>query len=122
MPPFFIAVLSAYESTTSGELVALQALYRSSDGAHWSHNNRWLTGDPCGEPPYYCGENCNGWSGVHCWGPGGHVRKLHKRIFHVKGTLPTELGMLSEIAAIDLSGSGLSGTLPSELARLYKRP
>jgi hypothetical protein len=114
--PWSIIWLAAHEPTVSEEVVGLQALYHSTYGAQWSNNDRWLTGDPCGVPPFYCGESCKGWHGVHCWGPGGHVRKLQQRNFRVHGTLPTELGNLRQLAALDLPGAGLSGTLPSELA------
>ena len=77
---------------------------------------RWLSGDPCGVAPYYCGFACGGWRGIHCWGPGGHVRRVELR--GTSGTLPTQIGLLSELAALELPGGGLSGTVPSELGRL----
>ena len=62
----------------------------------------WLRGDPCGDAPYYCGEKCNGWYGVaSCWGPGGHVRKLDLRGAQLKGTLPSQIGLLTELATLE---------------------
>ena len=122
-----IIALGAYEPTAPGEIHALRALYASTDGASWSSGARknWMNGDPCGVSPYFCGEGCNGWQGVLCWGPGGHVRKLKKPEVE-RGVLPTQLGLLTGLAALDLArGSrgaaktlGLSGTIPSELGRL----
>ena len=108
----------AHEPTAPFERLALRALYESAGGASWGAkgNARWMTGDPCGVPPYYCGQNCEGWAGVHCWGPGGHVRRLEVR--HTVGVLPTELGLLTSLAALELPGNRLSGTLPSELGRI----
>ena len=113
------ALLAAHEPTIPEEALALQALYEAAGGAQWGLANAgWLTGDPCGMAPYFCGQNCKGWQGVHCWGPGGHVRKLQQRSFHGHGTLPTELGLLRGLSALELPGAGLSGTLPSELAQV----
>ena len=116
--------LSAYQPTEPSEVRALQALYSAAGGAAWSvpASKAWLRGDPCGDAPYYCGEKCNGWYGVaSCWGPGGHVRKLDLRGAQLKGTLPSQIGLLTELATLDLSqrahagGGGLSGSMPSEL-------
>ena len=113
-----IGSLAAYEPTHADDVSALRALYHSADGAAWSAP-RWMKGDPCGDAPYYCGVNCQGWHGVHCWGPGGRVRKLDLHGRNLRGVLPTQLGLLTALAALDLSGSsGLSGTLPSELGRV----
>ena len=128
---FLAFARAAYEPTAPGEVLALRALYEAAGGATWAKNN-WLIGDPCGAAPYYCGEGCGGWQGVLCWGPGGHVRKLELPNKLLQGTLPTELGLLTGLAALDLTlkaaarshaavgsgGVGLSGTLPSELGKL----
>jgi hypothetical protein len=113
-----LGAAGAHEPTAPLERLALRALYESAGGASWGAkgNSRWMTGDPCGVPPYYCGQNCEGWAGVHCWGPGGHVRRLEVR--HTVGVLPTELGLLTSLAALELPGNRLSGTLPSELGRI----
>ena len=113
-----LGAAGAHEPTAPLERLALRALYESAGGASWGAkgNARWMTGDPCGVPPYYCGQNCEGWAGVHCWGPGGHVRRLEVR--HTVGVLPTELGLLTSLAALELPGNRLSGTLPSELGRI----
>ena len=125
------AVHGAYEPTASGEVGALRAFYAATNGASWraSSSKNWLVGDPCGQGPYWCGEGCSGWQGVLCWGPGGHVRKLRKGDL-TQGVLPTQIGLLTGLAALDLArshggggaraprGQGLSGTLPSELGRL----
>lgn len=116
----WLFTLAAHEPTVPEERRALLALYEATGGSHWgAENERWLSGDPCGIAPYFCGANCQGWRGIHCWGPGGHVRKVYQH--HMVGHLPTQIGLLSKLATLDLSldrrklGSGLSGTLPSEL-------
>ena len=118
---------AAYEPTRPSEILALKALYSSAGGSQWSAAN-WMSGEPCGVAPYHCGENCKGWQGVHCWGPDGHVRMLHLKpsVAPLNGVLPTELGLLTGLASLQLprperkagGGGGLSGTLPSELARI----
>ena len=99
---FLAFARAAYEPTAPGEVLALRALYEAAGGATWAKNN-WLIGDPCGAAPYYCGEGCGGWQGVLCWGPGGHVRKLELPNKLLQGTLPTELGLLTGLAALDLT-------------------
>ena len=105
MLPFLVLTpLSAYQPTEPSEVRALQALYSAAGGAAWSvpASKAWLRGDPCGDAPYYCGEKCNGWYGVaSCWGPGGHVRKLDLRGAQLKGTLPSQIGLLTELATLE---------------------
>ena len=129
-----IVPLCAYEPTRPSERRALATLHAvAADAATqpWGANTSkmWLHGDPCGDAPYYCGENCNGWMGVHCWGPGGHVRRLDLRRVPLHGTIPSQIGLLSELATLDLSraartirgvpeSGGLSGTLPTQLGRI----
>ena len=123
-------VLAAHEPAIPSEVVALRALYEATGGAAWGgkRSERWLTGDPCGVPPFYCGAKCQGWAGVTCWGPGGHVRTVQLKAGRgakelLGGTLPSELGLLRGLSTLDLTGLGLSGTLPSELARVpFRRP
>ena len=133
---------AAYEPTAPDEVKALRALYVATGGPEWGHdaNFGWLnsTSDPCGVAPYYCGEKCTGWRGVLCWGPYGHVRALNLRSSRLSGSLPTELGLLSHLAYLDVSHTKgipsrpgavdppselghLQGTIPSELGLLRFR-
>ena len=122
-------VLAAYEPTQPSEAHALRVFYDATNGASWGREaaKNWLDGDPCGAAPYYCGQNCNGWQGVLCWGPGGHVRNLDRHNVLLSGTLPSQLGLLSELATLDLSRrpatgrAGLSGTVPSQHGRIAFR-
>ena len=120
--------LSMHENLDQREVMALRALYISTGGASWRKNAGWMKGEPCGSAPSFCGatldgQGCGGWAGVLCNSREGHVRQLALQDNGLRGTLPTELGLLSHISGLLLSAGTnrmrlLSGTLPTELFQL----
>jgi Leucine-rich repeat (LRR) protein len=87
------------------ECEALIALYNSTNGDSWTNNSGWLeTNTPCS------------WHGVIC--SGGHVSELNLSSNKLTGTIPTELGNLSNLEYLNLSWNELSGTIPTELGNL----
>jgi len=88
----------------------------------WSSLASWASSDPC-----------NGaWDGVTCDGA-GHIIALRLRtdtsyygptnsygdtLYSLSSTVPSALGQLSRLTALELVGLGLSGFLPSEIGQL----
>ena len=87
------------------ECEALVALYDSTDGDNWYWKDGWLQTDtPCS------------WLGITC--NAGHVTKLELDTNGLQGTLPTELGNLTELQRLDLTQNYLTGAIPGALGNL----
>jgi len=87
------------------ECQSLLELYNSTDGANWTNNEGWnLTNTPCS------------WYGVTCENRG--VTKLSLFDNQLSGSIPVELGQLSNLTKLFLYGNQLSGFIPVELGQL----
>ncbi len=86
--------------------LALVALYNATDGAKWTDNTNWLSGKPIGE-----------WHGVTT-DENGRVATLALINNQLSGSIPAELGNLSNLTTLRLSQNQLSGAIPAELANL----
>lgn len=94
----------ANEMMVQIECEALVALYNGMNGPNWEFKHGWLQTDPCN------------WYGVVC-GPGGHVQSLMLMYNRLSGLLPSQIGNLSELRKLDLSGNELE-MLPIEIGNL----
>ena len=87
------------------ECEALVALYNATDGPNWTNNSGWLETDaPCS------------WHGVTC--SVGHVTELNLDFNQLSGSIPAELGDLSNLTDLLLNRNQLSGSIPVELGNL----
>ncbi len=87
------------------ECEALVAFYTSTDGANWTTNTDWLaTTTPCS------------WYGVTC--AGGHVTGIAMVSNQLSGTIPSELGNLTNLQTLHLYDNQLSGAIPTEFGNL----
>lgn len=88
-------------------------LYYTLGGATWTSTaNFFITGEECDwndQTVFYVG-------GVFC--KDGEVTSVYLPQNNVKGTLPTEIGLLSSMKLLRLNSNELSGNLPSELSKL----
>ncbi len=89
------------------ECEALVALYNSTDGTNWLDNpdNNWnVTNTPCSWTKITCGDE--------------HVTELMLHSNQLSGSIPSELGNLSQLTFLTLWSNQLSGPIPSELGNL----
>jgi hypothetical protein len=92
------------------ECQALVALYNSTNGPGWTHADGWGV-DP---------NPCN-WEWVLCTeGDHGSMLSLFLDLNNLEGTLPPELGNLSEAEMIHIARNNLSGSIPATLSGLSK--
>ena len=85
---------------------ALAALYNATDGDRWNDNTNWLSSAPIGQ-----------WYGVMT-DSDGRVTSLKLHENDLSGTLPPELGDLTELTCLSLWGNSLTGAIPAELGDL----
>ncbi len=110
--PFCVGDEGSVETSVIDDRHALVTLYHATDGPNWvvsnipddSHN--WLSNRPLGE-----------WLGVET-DMNGRVIGLNVHRFGLTGSIPPELGGLTEIEALILSNNRLRGSLPPELSQL----
>ena len=100
---------SASVSVTPAPLAdraALVALYNATNGANWKNNSNWLSDRPLGE-----------WRGVTT-DANGRVTSLFLPGNRLSGSIPSELGNLTNLTDIWLIENQLSGSIPSQLGNL----
>ena len=85
---------------------ALVELYNSTDGPNWWNNANWLSNAPVRE-----------WYGVSV-DNSGRVVGLHLYENGLSGTIPSELGNLTNLQWLEFSSNQLSGEIPEELGNL----
>ena len=60
------------------------------------------------------------WDGITIGGSPMRVTRLSLRQRRLSGTIPPELGKLTELSSLDLNGNRLTGEIPADLGRLSK--
>ena len=85
---------------------ALIALYNSTDGPNWTNSTNWLSDEPLGA-----------WHGVST-DHQGRVVVLNLQGNSLTGSIPIELGNLSNLESLHLNRNQLMGSIPAELGSL----
>ncbi|MBC6473959.1 MAG: hypothetical protein GDA48_15075 [Hormoscilla sp. GM102CHS1] len=93
---------------------ALKALYKSTHGKNWPSWSQWTGWDFSSETPPDVSV-VDQWHGVTVEGSRVTEISLYNSM---SGTLPSELGSLSNLQILNLNANALSGALPSELGSL----
>lgn len=103
---FFLAIFTATVTNpynvSNIELEALWALWVSTDGPNWTNNSGWWTDT-----------NVDNWNGIVINTENIDGIDLHYN--NLSGSIPPELGDLSNLSYLLLKDNNLSGTIPSEL-------
>ena len=101
--------------TSGADRAALVAFYDATGGEDWGRSDNWLTDAQIGQ-----------WYGVRV-NRAGQVRSITLPRNNLTGSLPAEIGDLSELEILDLHrnwrpgrSTGLTGPIPRELANLAK--
>ena len=96
---------------------ALVALYEATDGPNWVNNEGWLTNAPLGE---WYGVGTDGFGRVLTLNLGGQWDSEREEwIPHgLQGSIPAELGSLSNLESLTLNNNALTGPIPTELGSL----
>lgn len=89
------------------ECTALEALYTNTNGNEWVANIGWLqTSTPCS------------WYGVTCNDSNTNVSQIILSYNNLVGTIPPEIGNLSELIWLDLGANELEGPIPAQIGNL----
>ena len=100
----FIFCSLLFSQSRHTDSLALVALYNSTNGENWT------------EPTWTLTDSLEAWSGLTFWN--GRVRTIYLQSRNLEGSIPPELGTLSDLRTINLSGNLLSGSLPAELGSM----
>ena len=106
---FFFLLLelsTAQAAIPQSEREALISLYNATNGDDWTNSDGW-TGAP--------GTECD-WHGVYC--RGDVVFHLRLGNNNLVGTLPEEIGNLTQLTSLYAYDNSLSGTIPEEIGNL----
>ena len=87
---------------------ALIALYNATNGDNWKNNTNWCSDKPLGE-----------WYGVST-DYSNKIYSINLNYNNMQGSIPAELGKLTNLEFLQFYDSGLSGTIPAELGNLSK--
>ena len=97
---------TAYSQVPQIERDTLVALYNSTDGDNWETKTRWLGA---------AGTECH-WYGVTC--SSGFVSRILLPYNSLSGSIPAELGNITNLINLNLSNNSLTGGIPAELGNL----
>jgi len=109
------ATITVYEGIPEIERNALIALYNSTNGDNWTNNDGWK------DPPLHTdgfampGTEEN-WYGITV--ENHTVIKIRLYINNLVGTIPLEIGNLTNLQDLHLSDNSLSGSIPTQLCSL----
>lgn len=117
----FILVISVnfFGAIPASERTALIALYNSTNGDNWKDNSGWKTPPLAGDGFALPGTESN-WHGLWTSDSGDHIIRVVMDLNNNEGSIPHEIGNLTELDTFQISQTNLSGTIPMEFWNLKK--
>jgi Leucine-rich repeat (LRR) protein len=100
-----LLTLEANEENSTDKYI-LNVFYFSTSGHEWFDSSGWLSTE------YQCE-----WWGIVC-NDEGVIESLETESNNLSGSIPTELGVLTDLSRLALSKNTLSGTIPTEFGLL----
>lgn len=101
---FYVGCLSSAQGAIpASEREVLTNLYNSTNGAAWSRNTNWMSGE---------GTECT-WAGVACDDTQSHIIRVELNNNHLVGTLPSLSGLTALRGFSVTSNHELTGSVPS---------
>ena len=110
-----LPLASADAAIPATQRAALIALYTNTDGDNWKDHSGWKTPPLADDGFSMPGTECT-WHGVGC--DMAAVTSLGFYSNELTGTIPAELGNLTNLTYLDLDYNQLTGTIPSSLGNL----
>lgn len=86
----------------------LIALYDATNGDNWTNHTNWCSDKPLSE-----------WYGVTLDYSQERVQYIHLSYNNLVGSIPEEIGNLTELYTLDLSGNTLTGEIPSSIGNMH---
>ncbi len=119
---YYVAILAiitfsntAYGAISSVERSALIALYNSTYGDNWTDNSGWKT-PPLHTDGFAMPGTEDTWKGITI--TNSHVSEIFLIRNQLSGSIPSELGNLSNLEKLYFGHNQISGSIPSELGNL----
>jgi len=106
LPNYYQDILNTNKA--NDEYAFLVRLYDSTDGDNWSDNTNWNVGDHCSQSAR--------WEGVYC--ENNRISHLYLNNNNLNGTIPSQIGSLTQVQRVKLNNNNLSGKIPSEIGSL----
>lgn len=95
------------ESQSSDGIAVLKLLYSALGGPTWQNASGWdFVSDPCESP----------WKGISC--TNDQVDQIDLQLNAARGTLPTEIGLLTNLVHFEADLNFISGTIPTQFGLL----
>ncbi|MCP5105074.1 MAG: hypothetical protein GY950_16925, partial [bacterium] len=114
---FFISTVAVplQAAIPAGERAALIALYNATNGDNWTDNSGWKTPPLAADGFAMPGRE---WIWHDVTVEGDHVTKIRLSNNNLTGSIPAEIGNLSNLEWLILRSNQLSGSIPVELGNL----
>ncbi len=115
---FCLMMIQLYAQCQEQDYTALRALYLNTDGDNWTDNANWYDAAFfTANPSMPAGTDVGTWYGVTTKGD-GCVTQLNLRDNQLSGSIPPEIGNLSNLTYLILRDNQLNGNIPPEIGNL----